>query len=95
MRIDIHNHYMPADFVAEARQGKAIDNVRIAPKEGREWVQHPQGFHYPLFPEFWQLEAKLAHMDRYRIDLSVMSVSPTLLFSWTAAAPARLLRPHQ
>ena len=87
MRIDVHNHYMPADFIEEARAGKAIDNITIDTRDGVEWVSHPQGFQYPLHDAFWKLESKLANMDRYNIDVSVLSVSPTLLMHWADAAP--------
>jgi aminocarboxymuconate-semialdehyde decarboxylase len=88
MKIDIHTHYIPAYFIDEARRGPAIDNIRIEQRDGKEWVIHPQGFQYPLSDEFWQLEAKLQHMDGLDIDVSVLSVSPTLLFHWTEAGPA-------
>jgi len=89
MRIDAHTHFIPANFINEARRGRAIDNIRIEQRNGQEWVIHPQGFHYPLFAEFWNLEAKFKHMDNLGIDVSVLSVSPTLLLHWTEAGPAQ------
>jgi aminocarboxymuconate-semialdehyde decarboxylase len=88
MSIDMHDHYIPADFIAEARRNQAIDNIRVERRNGTEWVLHPQGYHYPLALEFHDLEAKLAHMDRHHIDVSVLSVSPTLLPHWIDAADA-------
>lgn len=89
MRIDVHNHYIPQDLIDEARLGQAIDDISIENRNGTEWVVHPQGFRYPLAPEFCDLEAKLSHMDELGIDVSVLSVSPTLLFHWTDASAAR------
>lgn len=89
MRIDIHNHYIPQEFIAEARRGQAIDNIRIERRNGTEWIIHPQGFRYPLAPEFFKLEAKLSLMDKLGIEVSVMSVSPTLLFHWIEASAAK------
>jgi aminocarboxymuconate-semialdehyde decarboxylase len=88
MRIDIHTHYIPPFFLEEARQGRAIDNVTIQQRDGQDWVIHPQGYHYPLAGEFYDLEAKLAHMDRLGIDVSILSISPTLLFHWLEAGLA-------
>jgi aminocarboxymuconate-semialdehyde decarboxylase len=89
MKIDIHTHFIPFNFIEEARRGQAVDNVKIERRDGREWVIHPQGFHYPLVDEFWNLGAKLKHMDRLGIEASVLSVSPTLLFHWTEAVQAQ------
>jgi len=88
MRIDIHTHFIPPFFLDEARRGRAIDNITVQRRESQEWVIHPQGYHYPLATEFWNLEAKLAHMDSLGIDVSVLSISPTLLFHWLEAGPA-------
>jgi aminocarboxymuconate-semialdehyde decarboxylase len=88
MRIDMHNHYIPADFITEARRNQAIDNIRIERRNSTEWVHHPQGYQYPLAPEFHDLEAKLEHMDRHHIDVSVLSVAPTLLLHWIDVAEA-------
>lgn len=89
MKIDIHTHFMPFSFIEQARRGQAIDNIKIERRDDREWVMHPQGFQYPLVDEFWNLEAKLKHMDGLGLDASVLSVSPTLLFHWTEAARAQ------
>jgi aminocarboxymuconate-semialdehyde decarboxylase len=89
MKIDIHTHFIPPDFIEQARRGTAIDDVKIEQRNGQEWVIHPQGFQYPLLAEFHNLEAKLKHMDGLSIDISVLSVSPTLLFHWTEAEPAK------
>lgn len=88
MRIDIHTHYIPPFLLEEARQGKAIDNITIQQRNGQEWVIHPQGYHYPVAPEFCDLQAKLAHMDSLGVDVSVLSISPTLFFHWLQAGPA-------
>lgn len=89
MRIDIHTHFIPPDFIEQARRGQAIDDIKIEQRDGQEWVMHPQGFQYPLLAEFHELEAKLKQMDDLGIDISVLSVSPTLLFHWTETEPAQ------
>ncbi len=89
MRVDIHTHFIPRDFIEQARCGQAIDNITLQKQDGKEWMIHPQGYRYPLVPEFWDLEAKLRHMDSLGIDVSVLSLSPTLLFYWLEASPAQ------
>lgn len=89
MRVDIHTHFIPPAFVDDARQGRAIDGVTLEEREGQTWMVHPQGYRYPLANEFFDLEAKLRHMDSLDIDVSVLSIAPTLLFYWLDAAPAR------
>lgn len=89
MRIDIHNHFIPPYIVHEARQGQAVDGVTIEQADGQEFVLHRQGYRYPLAAEFWNPEAKLEHMDRLGIDISVLSIAPTMLFHWLDAESAK------
>ena len=86
MRIDIHNHFIPPYIIHQARQGKAVDGLTTQQHNGQEWVVHRQGFRYPLAPEFWNPEAKLSHMERLGIDISVLSIAPTMMFYWLDAA---------
>lgn len=89
MRTDIHTHFIPRQVIDEARGGSALDGVAIQQRDGREWLVHRQGHRYPLAPEFWDLDAKLQHMDHLRIDACVLSVAPSLLFYWLEAGPAQ------
>lgn len=88
MRVDIHTHFIPREFTDAARRGHALDNITMRRQDGNEWMIHPQGFRYPLVAEFFDLEAKLQHMDGLGIDVSVLSISPTLFFYWIEAGPA-------
>lgn len=73
--IDVHTHFIPPFVVAEAA-GPGVLGVR---EEGGRLV-HPEGFRYPVQPEFLDAGAKLASMDELGIDVSVLSISPTLFF---------------
>jgi len=88
MTIDIHTHFIPPEFVADARAGRAVDHVALQRRDGREWLVHPQGYSYPLSPEFFDLDAKLREMDRLGIDAAVLSLTPTLFFYWLEAGAA-------
>jgi aminocarboxymuconate-semialdehyde decarboxylase len=88
MTIDIHTHFIPPDFLADARAGRALDQVALERRDGMDWLVHPQGYRYPVNPEFFDLDARLRHMDALGLDVSVLSLTPTLFFYWIDAAPA-------
>jgi len=87
--IDIHTHFIPPEFVADARAGRALDRITVERRDGAEWLAHPQGYRYPLSPEFFDVRAKHREMDRLGIDRAVLSLTPTLFFYWLEAAAAR------
>lgn len=80
--IDVHAHFIPADFIETARRGRGVDGVEVRRVNGEEWVFHPQGYVYRLAPEFWDLEAKLQQMDCLGIDVTILSIAPPLFFYW-------------
>ena len=86
--IDIHTHFIPPEFVAEARAGRALDSIAVERRDGTDWVAHPQGYRYPLSPDFFDVEAKHREMDRLGIGRAILSLTPTLLFYWLDAAAA-------
>jgi len=73
--LDVHTHFIPP-FAVEKARGDGIFGVRA---EG-DWFVHPQGYRYPVVPEFVDADAKVAQMDRLGIDASVLSIAPTLFF---------------
>jgi aminocarboxymuconate-semialdehyde decarboxylase len=85
---DIHTHFVPPEFAGRARTGLALDGVTMERRNGTEWMRHRQGYLYPLTPEFYDVSAKLQQMDRLGIDVSILSLSPTLFFYWLDAAAA-------
>jgi aminocarboxymuconate-semialdehyde decarboxylase len=85
--IDAHTHFMPASLAEEAAL-RPEWGIEITRRDGQPWVNHEQGFAYPLDEAFFGEEAKFADMDARGIDMSVMSISPTLFFYWIAAADA-------
>jgi aminocarboxymuconate-semialdehyde decarboxylase len=88
MTIDIHTHFIPPELVADARAGRALDRIAVERRGGVEWLVHPQGYGYPLSPEFFDIDAKLAEMDRLGIASAVLSLTPTLFFYWLGADEA-------
>ena len=83
MIIDIHSHYFPLDLIVEARKGKAMDGLTTIQDRDREMACHRQGARYELKREFYDLGVKLARMDELEINVSVLSIAPTLFMYWT------------
>jgi aminocarboxymuconate-semialdehyde decarboxylase len=73
--LDVHTHFIPPFAVEEAR-GDGVLGVRA--DDG--WFVHPQGYRYPVVPEFYEAAAKLEQLDALGIDAAVLSISPTLFF---------------
>jgi aminocarboxymuconate-semialdehyde decarboxylase len=86
--IDAHAHFIPADLVADLRRGDGPDGMILEENSGVPWVVHRQGYRYPLQPHFYDLEARLAYMDRNGVTDAVLSVPPTLLLYWADAGEA-------
>lgn len=73
--IDLHTHFLPRFYIDDAASG-GVFGVR----EEDGLLVHPEGWRFPISPEFHDRDAKLAQMDELRIDASVMSGAPPLFF---------------
>jgi aminocarboxymuconate-semialdehyde decarboxylase len=73
--VDVHTHFIPR-FVVEEAAGPGVFGVRG--EDG--WLAHPEGFRYPVRAEILSKAAKLTQMDELGIDVSVLSLAPTLFF---------------
>jgi aminocarboxymuconate-semialdehyde decarboxylase len=82
--VDVHTHFIPAFALTEGAEGDGVLGVRA--EDG--WLVHPQGFRYPVQPEYNDPAAKLAKMDEMGIDVSALSLSPTLFFYESPTAEA-------
>jgi aminocarboxymuconate-semialdehyde decarboxylase len=83
VRIDIHSHYIPGSAIERLRRGESNDGIVLDRQADGERIVHPRlGMRYPLLPEFFDRQAKLAHMDKLDIDLSILSIVPLWLFHW-------------
>ncbi len=85
MRVDVHSHVIPRRIVDAIAESPAAFGARIESDGGRRRVVHDQGYVYPLFPEFYDPEAKLESMRRRGIDVSVISPAPPMFFYWADA----------
>ncbi|TAM85731.1 MAG: amidohydrolase [Candidimonas sp.] len=93
--IDIHSHVIPMRFITQVEREPARFQARVAENGGTRKIVHDQGYVYPLFEEFFDPGAKLAAMDRKRIDIAVVSPAPPTFYYWAdvdlALAAARLV----
>jgi aminocarboxymuconate-semialdehyde decarboxylase len=81
LNIDLHNHVVPATVVAAIEKDPERYHTQIIDKDGKRYFT----VHGPLAelkPEFYDVEAKIAWMDRVKLDVSVISVAPPIFFYW-------------
>jgi len=76
--IDIHHHIIPARLLDAARADRGPGGMRVIREAGDEWLVHPEGYRYPITPDFHDPAARLASMAGLGIDAAVVSVSPTI-----------------
>jgi aminocarboxymuconate-semialdehyde decarboxylase len=81
MIVDTHTHFIPEALATEAPRHPEW-GVEVERRDGRPWVRHEQGFAYPLDETFLGGDAKLADMDARGIDVSILSLAPTLFLYW-------------
>jgi aminocarboxymuconate-semialdehyde decarboxylase len=75
--IDVHTHIAPAFVVEQARNG----GYRGHTLDENDVFLHPGGVSFPLDgPEFYEPAGKIAKMDEQEIEMSVVSMIPTLFF---------------
>ncbi|WP_156994019.1 amidohydrolase family protein [Pseudonocardia acaciae] len=86
--IDVHAHVIPPVLVEAMRAGDAPDGIRLTAGESTPWVEHRQGYRYPLLDAFHDVEARLAVMDKTGVDLALLSAAPPLFLYWIAADEA-------
>ena len=81
--VDVHTHYIPEEFVDLVGSGKGPTGVSAKQREGKETLLvHDNGLQYPVFDVFSSPEAKIGQMDEDGIDVSVVSISPSLFLYW-------------
>lgn len=85
MRVDVHSHVIPRRVVDAIAERPSAFGARMESDGGRLRVVHDQGYVYPLFPEFYDPEAKLESMDQRGIDVSVISPAPPMFYYWADA----------
>jgi aminocarboxymuconate-semialdehyde decarboxylase len=85
MQIDIHSHVIPDRIVAAIAADPRRFRARVEGEGSARRIIHDQGYVYPLFEEFREVEAKITAMDRKGIDMSVISPAPPMFYYWADA----------
>ena len=77
--IDLHTHVIPPTVVEAMRRDPQRFGTKVVERNGELYFER-RGNIVELNREFYDIEAKIAAMDRMRIDVSVLSVAPPTYF---------------
>lgn len=89
MKIDVHWHYIPEEFVhAIRREDNPYGVHAVTDADGVEWLRAGNAVGHPLVQELYSPEAQVREMDRRGVDLAAVSSSPTLFYSHLDGAKA-------
>lgn len=80
VNIDIHSHFIPKEFIELVKGGYPGLKVKITDKSGTHFMQHEQGYVYPLHKGFYDNDYRLEEMEKARIDRAVLSAAPPLFY---------------
>lgn len=96
MVVDIHTHYIPEELIDLIASGHGPEGLAIERREGKDpMIVHDNGLRYPALEIFRDPAARLRYMDDQGVDVSVISIIPSLFLYWAApdqtASVCRLL----
>jgi aminocarboxymuconate-semialdehyde decarboxylase len=77
--IDLHSHVIPPTIIAVMLRDPERFGMKIAERDGRIYFER-KGKLSEMEREFHDVDAKIAAMDRMRIDISALSVAPPTYF---------------
>jgi aminocarboxymuconate-semialdehyde decarboxylase len=78
MVIDTHTHFLPRELIELLGQG-AHPAISILGNEGNgRWLRYESGMRFPLQPSFYDVTAKLEHMDAAGVDVGLISIAAPL-----------------
>jgi aminocarboxymuconate-semialdehyde decarboxylase len=88
VNIDIHTHYLPRSVVAAADEERDWHGIQFAVDDQGHLVSTTAAMRFPLpWPDFRApIVDRIAEMDRLRVDMQVLSLTPTL---WRHEVDAR------
>ena len=81
--VDVHTHYIPEELIELIGSGKGPTGLTVEQREGKDpLIVHDNGLRYPAFEVFRDQRARLAYMDESGVDVSIISISPSLYLYW-------------
>jgi aminocarboxymuconate-semialdehyde decarboxylase len=81
MNIDLHNHVIPPTIIDVISRDPARFGMGIEMKDGKRHF-NSHGRLAELKPDYYDVDAKVAWMDKVGLDVSVISVGPPIYFYW-------------
>jgi len=78
---DLHNHVVPPNVVDAIIRNPENFGTRIEERNGKRYFD-AHGRMTELLPEFFDVDAKIAWMDRVGLDVAAISVGPPIYFYW-------------
>jgi aminocarboxymuconate-semialdehyde decarboxylase len=83
MVVDIHTHFIPEELIDLLALGEGPSGLSVERRDGADpLIVHDNGLRYPAFEVFRDVGARLEHMDAHGIDVTVVSISPSLYLYW-------------
>jgi aminocarboxymuconate-semialdehyde decarboxylase len=92
MVVDVHTHFIPDELIDLIESGQGPSGLAVERRAGKDpLIAHDNGLRYPALEIFTDVGARLEFMDEHGIDVSVISIVPSLFLYWldsseTAAA---------
>ena len=77
--IDLHSHVIPPTIIAVMQRDPQRFGMKVAERDGKLYFER-RGKSSEMEREFHDVDAKIAAMDRMRIDISALSVAPPTYF---------------
>lgn len=92
MRIDMHSHYMPEAILNDIkRMGDRCATPLEVRADGKIFIHTPERPYGPVKPTFYDLDLRLAFMQKHGIDKQVLVAPPFLFYYWSSTPEAREL----
>jgi len=94
--VDVHTHFVPDELIALIESGKGPSGLAVERRAGKDpLIVHDNGLRYPALEIFTDVGARLDYMNERGIDISVISIIPSLFLYWLdpseTAAACRLI----
>jgi len=91
MRIDIHSHLMPAEYLRELLSRKAEPRVRVS-RDGAKQMECGSGLVYSITERMTSIDAKIREMKEAGVDHQVLSLPLPGVDQFTREVASRLAR---
>ncbi len=82
MNIDTHLHFIPEEYLEVISKPDSGWQAKLERRGDKTWLVQDTGYTYPLSPGFYDMDTRLEDMAKMKLDMAVVSVSPTLYYYW-------------